>query len=108
MKSIRRLVAVAALAGLGVPMANAGVSANAAAADCKAEAAARYAQGEQLARVKLKGIYGNSAVRKVRVQVLPSGSKGFLAICEVNGRSGDIVSIEPQGKNAPQVASTTR
>jgi hypothetical protein len=107
MKSIRRLVAVAALAGLAAPLAQAGVSANDAAASCKAEAAARYAQGEQLARVKLKGIYGSSAVRKVRVQILPAGSNGFLAICEVNGRSGEIVSIEPQNKGAPEVASAT-
>ena len=95
MRSIRRFVAVAALAGFVAPLAQAGDSATEAATSCKAEAAARYAQGDQLARVKLKGIYGNSAVRKVRVQILPAGSTGFLAICEVNGRSGDIVSIEP-------------
>jgi hypothetical protein len=71
---------------------------------CKAEAASRYAQGEQLARVKLKGVYGSSALRKVRVQVLPEGSKGFLAICEVSGSNGEIVSLAPAHKPGAEVA----
>jgi hypothetical protein len=105
MQSIRRIVVAAAFAGLVAPLAHAGVSSTEAAVSCKAEAASRYAQGDQLARVKLKGIYGSSALRKVRVQVLPEGSKGFLAICEVDGKSGNIVSLAPQAGQTREVAA---
>ena len=105
MQSIRRFVVASVFAGLVAPLAHAGVSASDAAVSCKAEAASRYAQGDQPARVKLKGVYGSSALRKVRVQVLPEGSKGFLAICEVNGKSGDIVSLQPASKQGPEVAA---
>ena len=105
MKTIRRFVVASVLAGLVAPVAFAGVSPEGAVTACKAEAAGRYAQGEQLARVKLKGMYGNSAMRKVRLQVLPAGGHAFLALCEVNGHSGEVVSLEPQNRSAPALAA---
>jgi hypothetical protein len=106
MQSIRRFVVASVFAGLLAPLAQAGVSPEKAAVLCKAEAASRYAQGEQIARIKLKGIYGSAGLRKVRVQVLPAEGKAFMAVCEVNGRSGEVVSIEPQAKNGPAIAAT--
>ena len=108
MQSIRRFVVASVFAGLLAPLAQAGVSPEKAAALCKAEAASRYATGEQLARVKLKGISGGASLRKVRVQVLPVEGQAFMAMCEVNGHSNEVVSLEPQAKNAPSIAATER
>ncbi len=91
----RTLLLSVVLAGLVSPVAQAAVSPADAAATCKAEAQARYASGDRQARVKFKGMFGGSDVRKVRIQVLPAEGKAFLAICEVNGRSGEFVSLAP-------------
>jgi hypothetical protein len=80
------------------------VSAISLAATCKAEAQARYASGDRQARVKFKGMFGGSDVRKVRIQVLPPEGKSFLAICEVNGRSGDFMSLAPVAQTEAAVA----
>ena len=106
MKTIRRFVVASVLAGLVAPVAFAGVSSEDAISACKTEAAARYAQGGQLVRVKLKGMYGTAAVRKVRVQVLPAEGKPFLALCEVDGKSGGVVSLQPGTGAAPAIAAT--
>ena len=38
-------------------------------------------------------------IRKVRMQVLPAdGSKAFLAVCEVNGRSGEVIGLAPRAR----------
>jgi len=95
MKTIRSAALVLSLAVLASPLAQAAVSPADAAATCKAEAQARYAVGDRQARVKFKGMFGGSDVRKVRIQVLPAEGKAFLAICEVSGRSGDFLSIAP-------------
>jgi hypothetical protein len=54
--------------------------------------------------VKFKGMFGGSDVRKVRIQVLPPEGKSFLAICEVNGRSGDFLSLAPVAQTEAAVA----
>ena len=105
MHSIRRFVVVSVFAGLLAPLAQAGVSPEKAASLCKAEAVSRYTQGEQIARVKLKGIYGGAGLRKVRVQVLPAEGEAFMALCEVNGAS-EVVSIEPVAKTGPAIAAS--
>ena len=67
-----------------------------AATACKAQAASQYASGEQPARVKFKGVYGGNDSRKVRMQVLPAdGGRAFLAICDVNGRTGETMGSVP-------------
>ena len=75
----RTLLLSVVLAGLVSPVAQAAVSPADAAATCKAEAQARYARGDRQARVKFKGMFGGSDVRKVRIQVLPAEGKAFLA-----------------------------
>jgi len=108
MKTIRRIVAASLFTGLLAPLAQAGMTTAEAATACKTEAQARFAQGEELARVKFKGIYGGNAVRKVRLQVLPAEGKPFFAICEVNRRSGDLVSLQAKSRPDAQVATTNR
>lgn len=95
MNILRPALLVLSIAALAAPLAHAAVSPADAATTCKAEAQARYANGERQARVKFKGMFGGSDVRKVRLQVLPPEGKAFLAICEVSGRSGDFLSIAP-------------
>jgi hypothetical protein len=104
MRMSKTLVLVAALGGLVVPLAQAAVTPADAAATCKAEAQARYGNGDRQARVKFKGMFGGSDVRKVRIQVLPPEGKAFLAICEVNGRSGGFVSLAPVAAGEREVA----
>lgn len=97
MKSIRATATAVAIAGLLSPLAHAGVAPAEAAAVCKVEAQSRYASSDRPARVKFKGMFGGSDVRKVRIQVLPPGGKSFLAVCEVNGRSGELLGLAPVG-----------
>jgi len=104
MKTIRSTLLALGVAGLVSPLAQAAVSPAEAAATCKAEAQARYASGDRQARVKFKGMFGGSDVRKVRIQVLPPEGKSFLAICEVNGRSGDFMSLAPVAQTEAAVA----
>jgi len=104
MNSTRTFALAVAFATLVAPVAQAAVSPEDAAATCKAEAQTRFAQGDQLARVKFKGMFGGSDVRKVRIQVLPPEGKSFLAICEVNGRSGDFLSLAPVAQAEADVA----
>lgn len=106
MKTISRFFAATALAGLLAPLSHAGISSSEAVTVCKAEVQARYAQGDVLPRVKLKGIYGNGVAPKVRVQVLPKDGDSFLALCQLDGRSGKLVSIEPTRKEPATVATT--
>jgi hypothetical protein len=108
MKTIRTAVLALAIAGIASPLAHAAVSPADAAATCKAEAQARYASGDRQARVKFKGMFGGSDVRKVRIQVLPPEGKAFLAICEVNGRSGDFVSLAPVGSATAAAVAQAR
>jgi hypothetical protein len=104
MKTIRSTLLALSVAGLVSPFAQAAVSPADAAATCKAEAQARYGSGDRQARVKFKGMFGGSDVRKVRIQVLPPEGKSFLAICEVNGRSGDFLSLAPVAQTEAAVA----
>ena len=106
MKTMSRFFAATVFAGLLAPLSHAGIPSSEAAKVCKAEVQSHYAQGEVLPRVKLKGIYGNSATPKVRVQVLPAGEDAFLAVCQLDGRSGKLVSIEPKRKD-PAIAAAT-
>lgn len=95
MNAPRTLVLSLALLALSIPQTQAAVSPSDAAATCKAEAQTRYASGDRQARVKIKGMIAGGEVRKVRMQVLPAEGKAFLAICEVNGRSGEVLSLTP-------------
>jgi hypothetical protein len=106
MKTISRFFAATVFAGLLAPFSHAGISGSEAATVCKAEVQSHYAQGDVLPRVKLKGIYGNNAAPKVRVQVLPEGENAFLVLCQLDGRSGKLVSIEPRRKD-PAIAAAT-
>lgn len=105
MKSTRSTVLAFAIAGLLSPLAHAAVSPADAAATCRAEAQARYASGDRQARVKFKGMFGGADVRKVRIQVLPPEGKAFLAVCEVNGRSGDFLGLAPVGEAAAEAVA---
>jgi hypothetical protein len=96
MKTIYGVVLTAVVAGMASTVSAASMSVAEAATACKAQAASRYAAGERPARVKFKGVYGGNDTRMVRMQVLPAdGSKAFLAICEVNGRSGEVAGLVP-------------
>ncbi len=108
MKTSRTAALALAIAGIASPLAHAAVSPADAAATCKVEAQARYASGDRQARVKFKGMFGGSDVRKVRIQVLPPEGKSFLAICEVNGRSGKFVSLAPVGSATAAAVAQAR
>lgn len=100
MKTIYGVVLAAVVAGTSA-MASAGTaSVNESAAMCKAQATSQYANAQGAARVKFKGIYGGNDSRKVRLQVLPAGGKSFLALCEVDGRSGEVVALSPVADRA--------
>jgi hypothetical protein len=105
MKTIYGVVLAAVFAGVA-STASAGISSPAeAAAVCKAQAAQQYAAGEKLARVKFKGIYGGGNSRKVRMQILPAEGKAFLAVCELDADSGEVVSIAPANKAAARAVA---
>mgnify|MGYP006346503115 CR=1 FL=1 len=96
MKTIYGVVLAAVVAGMASTVSAASMSVAEAATTCKAQAASQYAAGERAARVKFKGVYGGNDSRRVRMQVLPAdGGKAFLAICEVNGRTGEVVRLVP-------------
>ena len=80
MKTIRSTLLALSVAGLVSPLAQAAVSPADAAATCKAEAQARYGSGDRQARVKFKGMFGGSDVRKVRIQVLPPADGGAMTM----------------------------
>ena len=97
MKTIYGVVLTAVVAGMASTVSAASMSVADAATACKAQAASQYASGERPARVKFKGIYGGNDSRMVRVQVLPAdGGKAFLAICKVDGRTGEVVGLVPR------------
>ena len=95
MKTIYSVVLTAVVAGMASTVSAATMSVAEAATVCKAEAASQYASGEQPARVKFKGVYGGNDRRRVRMQVLPVEGRAFLAICEVNGSTGEVVGLAP-------------
>ena len=104
MKTIYGVVLTAVVAGMASTVSAASMSVADAATACKAQAASQYASGEQPARVKFKGVYGGNDSRKVRIQVLPAdGGKAFLAICEVDGRTGEVVGLAPRAHGTQPV-----
>jgi len=109
MKTIKGVVLATVVAGMSA-MASAGTpSINEAAAVCKSQASLQYAAGDSAARIKFKGVYGGNDSRKVRLQVLPAGGKAFLAICRVDGRSGEIVALAPVAQaTGPTLAAAGR
>jgi hypothetical protein len=101
MKTIYGVILTAVVASMASTVSAASMSVADAATACKAQAASQYASGEQPARVKFKGVYGGNASRKVRLQVLPAdGSRAFLAVCEVDGRTGEVVGLAPRAHGA--------
>ena len=105
MKTIRNVLMTVVFAGMASAVSGATIwSDSRAATVCKAQAASQYASGERPARVKFKGIYGGNDSRKVRIQVLPAdGGKAFLAICEVDGRTGEVVGLAPRAHGTQPV-----
>ena len=100
MNSTRSFALAVAFTTLVAPLAQAAVSPEDAAATCKAEAQTRFSQGDELARVKFKGMFGSATLRKVRIQVLPPAGGAFLAVCEINGRGGEFVSLTRSDQKA--------
>lgn len=99
MKTIQGMVLAAVVAGTS-SMASAGTtSINEAAAACEAQATAEYAVGGSPAHVRFKGVYGSGDSPKVRLQVVPAGGKSFLAICAVEGLSGEVVALAPAARS---------
>ena len=108
MKTIYGVVLTAVVAGMASTVSAASMSVAEAATACKAQAASQYASGERAARVKFKGAYCGNDSRKVRMQVLPAdGGKAFLAICEVNGRSGEVIGLAPRARGTQPVLAVT-
>ena len=108
MKTIYGVVLTAVVAGMASTVSAASMSGGGAATAWQAQAASQYAPGERPARVKFKGVYGANDSRKVRMQVLPAdGGKAFLAICEVNGRSGEVIGLAPRARGTQPVLAVT-
>lgn len=110
MKTIYGVILTAVVASMASTVSAASMSVAEAATTCKAQAASQYASGERAARVKFKGVYGGNDSRRVRMQVLPAdGGKAFLAICEVNGRTGEVVRLVPRARDTqPALAAAMR
>ena len=108
MKTIYGVILTAVVASMASTVSAASMSVADAATACKAQATSQYASGEQPARVKFKGVYGGNDSRKVRMQVLPAdGGRAFLAICDVNGRTGEIVGLAPRARAAQPTLAVT-
>lgn len=109
MKTIYGVVLTAVVAGMASTVSAASMSVAEAATACKTQAASQYAAGGSPARVKFKGIYGGADSRKVRMQVLAAdGAKAFLAVCEVDGRTGEVVGLAPRARaEQPALAAAT-
>jgi len=109
MKTIYGVVLTAVVAGMASTVSAASMSVAEAATACKTQAASQYASGGSPARVKFKGIYGGADSRKVRMQVLAAdGAKAFLAVCEVDGRTGEVVGLAPRARaEQPALAAAT-
>lgn len=108
MNTTRTFAFAVAFATLAAPLAQAAVSPEDAAATCKAEAQTRFAKGDELARVKFKGMFGSATLRKVRIQVLPPAGGAFLAVCEINGRGGEFVSLRRLDEKAGAAEQAAR
>ncbi len=90
------LVLTTVAAASFAPASHAGRSTSDLAGICKAEAAGHYGADGQSVRVKFKGISGPRQSKLVRLQVFPDGGDSFLAICELDAGSGEVISIERQ------------
>jgi hypothetical protein len=97
-----------AVVGLASPLGHAAISANDAIAGCEAEARAKYSQGTDTVRVKFKGMYGNPAHPRIRLQVLPDAGKAFLSVCEADGNGDEMVSLMPRATRIQALETIAR
>lgn len=93
MKTLNRIALIAAVIGILAPSAHASRAANEMANICKAEAADQFSAVENPVRVKFKGLYGPRNATRVLLQVLPDEGDSFKAVCKMDSRTGEILSL---------------
>lgn len=69
-------------------------------ATCRAEAELLYGSNGEAARVRLDDIRRSGKELRLRV-VTPAGDS-FTAVCEVNRRTGELVSLDPGAVDSPE------
>ncbi len=95
MNTLTKLTATLSTVLLLSSPTSAGTSVNDMASICKAGALDQLNKSEP-ARVKFKGVSGPRSAKTVRLQVFPEGGDSFNAICELNTKTGEILSLSRQ------------
>ncbi|MDZ4731567.1 MAG: hypothetical protein SH820_16680 [Xanthomonadales bacterium] len=93
------------LAGLGVANTSLAATSIAQAFEtCREHAEVAYGSADQLAEIRLDGV--RKSGRQLRLKVFTPAGDQILALCNVNRRTGLLVSIDPPG-NLAQVEKLT-
>ena len=95
MNTLTKLTATITTALLLSSPSFAGTSVNDMASICKAGALDQFNNAEP-ARVKFKGVSGPRSAKTVRLQVFPQNGESFNAVCELNSKTGEILSLSRQ------------
>lgn len=95
MKTLLTLTATVTTALLLSVPVHAGTGVAEMASICKAGALDRFAD-TQPSRIKFKGVSGPRSAKQVRLQVFPETGGAFDATCELNSKTGEILSLTRQ------------
>ena len=106
MKVIYQAVLAAAITAAAAPGALAGLSTSDAVGLCKTQAGVEFAQDGVNTRIKFRGSRRRSGATEIRLQVYPKGSDSFNATCNLNGKTGEIISLAREGAPADAMVQT--
>lgn len=95
MNTLLKLTATITTALLIAAPATAGTGVAEMASICKTGALTEFA-ADQPTRVKFKGVSGPRSAKQVRLQVFPQDGGAFDATCELNTKTGEILSLTRQ------------
>jgi hypothetical protein len=86
---------------LGLAFASTGVSASSTQQNfdaCKAQAEVAYGSVEEPAVIRLDGV--RKSGKQLRLKVFTPDGEQLIALCNVNRKSGEVVSLDPAGKSS--------
>lgn len=95
MKTLLKLTAAMTTALVLSANTHAGTGVGDMASICKQGALDKFSN-EQPSRVKFKGVSGPRSAKQVRLQVFPQDGAAFDAMCELNTKTGEIISLSRQ------------
>lgn len=95
MKTLLKLTAAMTTALVLSANTHAGTGVGDMATICKAGAMDQFSKMEP-SRVKFKGVSGPRSAKQVRLQVYPQNGDAFAATCELNSKTGEIISLTRQ------------